>query len=109
MDGLAADDAAKRDRAVIRAAAALRGIERERNCSRDFERSRNAEAVESRTRLLERRRGAGQQRIGNVVVEARLHDEDARAFASVNVTLAASRSGHCPDSVYPRMSSKRAA
>ena len=93
MNGVAADHAAERDDAVI-GGAARRGIERDRNGSRDFERTRHADAIELRARFLQRFGGAGKERIGNVVVKARLDNEDARAFALTFVTLASPRAGH---------------
>ena len=77
---LAANDAAERDRAFVRPARALGGVERNRDGRRQFERARNADALEGRARVLQRARGAGEQGVGDILIEARLGDEDARAL-----------------------------
>src|SRR5580692_4044060 len=96
MDGIAADDAAERDRAVIRQAAPVRGVDGERNRARYFQRARHADAVELGAGFLQRLRGAGQERVRDLVVIARLDDEDARTFARALTTLASPRPGHLP-------------
>ena len=80
MDGVAADDAAERNRPLIGLPALLGGIERNRDRRRDFERAGHAQTVEHRAGLLQRARRAREQRIGDVVIKARLHDQHADAF-----------------------------
>jgi len=80
MQRLAANDAAERDRALVRPARAFGGIERNRDSRRHFERARHADALEDHARFLQRTRGAREQGVGDILVEARLHDEDARAL-----------------------------
>ena len=87
MDGIAADDAAERDGAVIGPAPALRRIGGNRDRGRDFERARHADAVELAPRLLQRFRRAGKERVGNIVVIARLDDENARTLGAPSSRL----------------------
>ena len=94
MDGLAADDAAERDHAVVRRRLAVRGIDRHGDGGGNFQRARHGDAVELGAGFLQRVHGAGQQRVGDVVVKARLDDQDARAFADALATLASPRPGH---------------
>ncbi len=94
MDGVAANDAAERDGAVVAAALALRGIERDRDGAGNFKRPGHADALDLGLGRLERRHRAGQERVGDVVVIARLDDEDAGAVAVAFVTLASPRPGH---------------
>ncbi len=80
MQRLAANDAAERDRALVGLAGTLGGVERHRDGGRDLERARHAHALVHRTGFLQRARGAREQGIGDVLVEARLDDEDTRAL-----------------------------
>src|SRR5580692_5896796 len=96
MDGIAADDATERDRAVIRQAAPVRGVDGDRNGAGNFQRARHADAVELGAGFLQRFRRAGQERVRDLVVIARLDDEDARTLARALTTLASPRPGHSP-------------
>src|SRR5262249_58152217 len=102
MQRLAANDAAERDRTLVRATGALGGIERNRDGGRHFERARNADALEGRARFLQRACSACEQGVGDVLVEARLDDEDARALEIARVAIGrvggggAARLGHDP-------------
>ncbi len=99
MDGLAADHAAKRDDAVIRAAFAPRRVGRYRDRGRNLKRTRHADALDGRVRLVQCAHRAGQKRIGDLVIKTRLDDQDARAFAVAFRTLCLPRPGHCLCSV----------
>ena len=79
MEGLALDHAAERDHAVVGPLLHFRRVDRNRRRRRDFERSRHGDDVPACPGLVERLGGAGQQGIGDVVVEPRLDHEDARA------------------------------
>src|SRR4029077_8675778 len=94
MDGVAADDAAERDGAVVRPAPRTRRVDGDRNGARNFQRARHADALDLGSGFLQRLHGAGEQRIGDVVVIARLNDEDARALAHDLAPLASPRPGH---------------
>jgi len=94
MNGVAADHAAERDHAVIGLAAPLGGVERDRNRAGDFQRARNADAVEGNLRGFEHARRAGQQRVGDVVVKPRLDHEESRAHDGNRFALRPARLGH---------------
>ena len=79
MDGVAADHAAERDRRVIRLAVLLGGIERDRDRRRNLQRPGHREDVVRHAGPLQFRDRAFQQRILDVVIEARLDDQRARA------------------------------
>ena len=80
MVGLAADDAAERDEAVIICAVFLGRIEGERDRRRNFQRARHGHHVIARAGLVERRFGAVQQGVGEAVIEARLDDQQVWVF-----------------------------
>ena len=48
---------------------------------RDFQRARHGDAVVLRAGFVEHARGARQQRVGDVLVEARLDDQDAQRLS----------------------------
>ena len=79
MEGLALDHAAERDRAVIGLLLLLGRVDRDGDGRHDLERARHGDDVPGGLGLVERLGGAGQQRVGDVVVEPRLDHEDARA------------------------------
>ena len=79
MEGLALDHAAERDHAVIGLLLLLGGIDRDGDGRHDFQRARHRDDVPGGLGLVEHLGGAGQQRVGDVVVEPRLDHEDARA------------------------------
>src|SRR5262245_24100034 len=79
MQGLAANDAAKRDRTLVGLAGTLPSVERDGDRGSHLERSRHAHAVEDCAGFAQRARGTREQGVGDVLVETRLHDEDARA------------------------------
>ena len=84
MDGVAADHAAERDRSVIRLLALLRRLHGNGNSRGNFQRG-----------VLQRAGRSGQERIGDILVEARLDDEDAHIRKVVGVIARASpRLGH---------------
>ena len=88
MDGIAADHAAERDHAVIGLFLARRGIERHGDRGRDFERARHGDAVVARAGLVQRAGRARQQGVGDIVIKARLDNENARALTLLSlVTL----------------------
>ena len=76
MIGLAADHRAERDEAVIVGAALFGAVEREGDRGRDLQRAGHGDHVVGGAGLVERSLGAVEQRVGEVVVEARLDDED---------------------------------
>ena len=79
MDGLAPDDAAERDRGIIGFSTLLAGLDRNRDRRRNFQRAGHRDHVvidASRLQLGDR---AFQQRVLDVVIEARLHDQRASA------------------------------
>jgi hypothetical protein len=79
--GLAADDDAERDIAVVaRCGRELAGLVGERDGGGDFQRARDGDDVEGRAARLQRVLGALKQSVGQVVIEARLDDEDAGGF-----------------------------
>ena len=79
MDGVAPDHAAQRDHGVIGFAVLLGGIERDRNRRRNFQRAGNGDDVVADAGGLQLGDRAFQQRILDVVIEARLDDQRARA------------------------------
>jgi hypothetical protein len=79
MAGLAADDAAERDDAVIGGPGAARRIERERDRLGYFKRARHRNDVVGGAGGVKRAYGAGAQRAGDVRVVAGFDDQDARA------------------------------
>ena len=79
MDGVAAHHAAERDRRVIGLAVLLGGIERDRDRRRNFQRAGHRDDVMRHAGGLQLGDRAFQQRILDVVIEARLDDQRARA------------------------------
>ena len=79
--GLAPDDAAERDHAVVRPPPAARGLDGKRNRRRNLERARHRDTVVFHARFIEHAARATQQRVGNLVVEARFHDQHAQGVA----------------------------
>ena len=96
MVGLAADDRAERDEAVIVGAAIFGAVEREGDHGRDFQRAGHGHDIVGRAGLVERRLRAVEQRVGQVVVKARLDDQEMR--------LASGRLKALPWSEVPAMS-----
>ena len=80
MKGFAADDAAERDRSVIRPAGRLRRVESNRHAGWNLQGASHADEVVCRTRRLDHARRAGEQVGADRVVIARLDDEEAAAF-----------------------------
>src|ERR1700677_1141500 len=99
MDGVAADDTTERDHPVIVPARALCRVERNGDRSRNFEGARHADAVDFGPRFLKHLHCAGKERTGDVVIIARLDDEDARTVGVALLTLASPRSGHSLHSI----------
>ena len=93
MDGLAADHAAERDDAVIGLRRFSRGVDRDGDGRRDFERARHGDAVDLAPASSSTFWRPAQQRVGDVVVEARLDHEDARALGRRLLSALASRVG----------------
>ena len=79
MNGVAPDHAAERDRGVVGLAAALGGVERDRNRGRNFQRAGHGDDVVLDAGGLQLGDRAFQQRVLDVVVEACLDDQRARA------------------------------
>ena len=79
MDGLAADDAAERDRRVIGLAVRSRGVDRDRDRRRNLQRAGHRDDVMGDAGRLQLGDRAFQQRVLDVVIEARLDDQRARA------------------------------
>ena len=75
MIGLAADDGAERDEAVIVGAALLGAVERKGNHRRNLQRAGHRDHVIGGARRVERGLGAVEQRVGEIVVEPRLDDQ----------------------------------
>src|SRR5215475_2048062 len=100
MQRLAANDATERHRTLVGLAGALPGIECDGDRGCHLERSRHAHAVEDRAGFAQRARSAREQGVGDILVEARLHDEDARAREIARTAIArisasgSSRLGH---------------
>ena len=80
MAGLAADDAAECDHAVIRLFARGRAVMRDHDGGRDLQRTGHRDHIEDDSGILQHAFRAAQQHVGDVVVEARLDDENARAL-----------------------------
>ena len=87
MGGLAADDAAKGDAAAMPSRPADEAVgERQAERERDFERARHGEPLISHLMRIKLLDGAAGELVGDVLVEARLDDEDrAGAFAAHGV------------------------
>ncbi len=79
MDGVASDHAAQRNRRIIGFAALLGGLERNRDRGRDFQRAGYRDHVMDDAGGFQFRDGTLQQRILDVVIEARFHDQRTRA------------------------------
>ena len=79
MDGVAPDHAAQRNRGVIGLAVLLGGVERDRDRGRNFQRAGHRDDVVADAGGLQLGDRAFQQRILDVVIEARLDDQRARA------------------------------
>ena len=79
MAGLAADDAAERHRRIVGRAGRRGRIEGDGDRRRDFEGARHGQDVDARLGRPQRLARAAQELVGDVVVEARLDDEDADA------------------------------
>ena len=95
MHRIAANDAAKRNDPVIGTLLAFRRIERDRDRGRNLQRARHADAVESDPLRLQHAARAREQRIGDIVVESRLDDENARAGdIAVFCPFGSARLGH---------------
>ena len=95
MRRVAADHAAERHDAVI--GLLLRGcrMQRDHDRGRNLERTRNRDEIMARAGILQHALGAAQQQVGNVVVVARLDDENARALDSRLLALGLpASSGH---------------
>src|SRR5262245_30739065 len=88
MQRLATNDAAERHRTLVGLAGALPGVEGDGDRGRHLERSRHAHAVEDRAGFAQRARGAREQGVGDILVETRLHDEDARAGEIARTAIA---------------------
>ena len=81
MDGFAADDAAERDRRRHRACRLSAASSAMAMADGISSAPGTVSRSNRRAGLLERARRAGQQRVGDVVIEARLDDQDARFHA----------------------------
>ena len=92
MDGVAPDHAAERDRGIVGLAGAFGGIERNRDRSRDFQRAGHRDDVVADAGGLQLGDRAFQQRVLDIVIEARLDDQRARAG---NVGLILQRCAPC--------------
>src|SRR5258705_13578138 len=95
MDRITANDAAERHRAFVGLAGALGGVKCDRDRGRDLERARDGEAVVDRAGGVEHRRRTFQEFLGDIVVEARFHNEDAYALEVAWIGgFGSSRLGH---------------
>jgi len=72
----------------------VRGVDGDRNRAGYFQRARHADAVDLGAGFLQCLHRAGQERVRDVVVIARLDDENARTLARALTTLASPRPGH---------------
>src|SRR5262245_26646179 len=79
MDRFAANDAAERHDRVIGTACLLRSLEADGRCSRNFQRARHRDHFVRDARLLQFCYRSLQQRVLDVVIEARFDDEAVRA------------------------------
>jgi len=79
MDRIAANDAAERNDPVVGTLLAFRRFECHRDRGGNLQRARHADAVEGDAFRLEHAASAREQRIGDIVVEPRLDDENARS------------------------------
>ena len=79
MDGVAPHHAAQRDHGIIGLAVVLGGIERDRDRCRNFQRAGHRDDLMGDAGGLQFGDRAFQQRILDVVIEARLDDQRARA------------------------------
>ncbi len=80
MIGVAANDAAERDHALIGRAGGLGGVERYGRARRQLQRAGNGDGGDVAAELLERVDGALVQKLDDIFVEMRFDDENARAF-----------------------------
>jgi hypothetical protein len=78
MNGVAANDAAERHRAVIGLAPPFGGLDRDGDRCGNFQRARHRDAVPLHSRFIKRSLRAGQERIGDVIIETRFDHEDTR-------------------------------
>ena len=77
MKGLAANDAAERDCAVVRPPGRLRRVEGDRHAGGNLERASHAHEIVGRAGGFERAGRAGEQAGADRVVVARLDDEES--------------------------------
>jgi hypothetical protein len=74
MVGFAADDAPKRDHAVIKAILSRSGIKSEPDPRRDFEAARHGDTMERGASAFENRHGSAHQIVGDIGVESGFDD-----------------------------------
>ena len=91
MKGLAANDAAERDGAVIRPTRRLGRVESDRHPGRNLQRAGHADEIVGRAGGLERAGRAGEKVGADRLVVARLDDEEAAALEARQQVAAARR------------------
>ena len=79
MDGLAADDAAERNHRVERSPCPLRRLDGDGGRRRNLQRARHGDDLVRDAGLLQFLDGRGQQRVLDIVIEARFDDQGVRA------------------------------
>ena len=97
MKGLAADDAAECDGAVIRPTRRLRRVESDRYPGRNLQRAGDADEVVGRASALDHAGRAGEEVGADRLVVARLDDEEAAAFEARQSCGGPARLGHRSD------------
>ncbi|MNV90833.1 hypothetical protein D3C71_1852570 [compost metagenome] len=76
MIGLATNDHAERDEAIIFDGAFVRTIKRHGDCRRDFEGTGYRHDIIGRAGCIQRMFGAIEQCVGHIVIEACFHNQD---------------------------------
>src|SRR5262245_44083388 len=94
MDGIAADDAAERHHTLVGSAAMFRRLDRHGDRRWNLERAGHRDAIDRNLCRIERAHRAGEQLIGDVVVKARLDDENSHALERALVADLPARLGH---------------
>src|SRR6185437_15994962 len=94
MDGIAADDTPQRHDPVIGATPSPSSLDRDRDRAGDFERARDGDALYLGAGFFKHFHRAGEQQIGEVVVVARLDNQDARTFGAVFFSFTPARPSH---------------
>src|SRR5580698_318095 len=94
MKGLAADDAAERNRAVVWASRRLRRVKGDRHADGNLERARDADDIVGGACGFKRASGAGEQASADRFIIARLDNEETTALDARRRYGGPARFGH---------------